>query len=272
MKTNGMDEMPPPVAELCAACVRFVTSKYKVQLDFAPDTLSLVDQYVKEARAEILVKPETLDLVQASVGAYLGEVIRRAHDGLWEAEGEPSGWRILMTTVYLSFNPLGMAREALTLEEQPGWNAHLAPDPADRFPDVAGFAAAIASALQPVDAAAPTTVVPVVSEAPAPAPPAAPAPVANERTNRNAIAAGALAVGIAAVVALAAMDRGTPTNAPVERPASSASVAPAPSSAPEATPAATAAPAGQGHDGGAAKGKGKDGGNGKDKGGGRGKD
>jgi len=148
----------------------------------------------------------------------------------------------------------------------------LAPDPADRFPDVAGFAAAIASALQPVDAAAPTTVVPVVSEAPAPAPPAAPAPVANERTNRNAIAAGALAVGIAAVVALAAMDRGTPTNAPVERPASSASVAPAPSSAPEATPAATAAPAGQGHDGGAAKGKGKDGGNGKDKGGGRGKD
>ena len=143
----------------------------------------------------------------------------------------------------------------------------LAPDPADRFPDVAGFAAAVAAALRPVDAAAPTTVVPAVAEAPAPAPPA---PVAADRTNRNAIAAGALAVGIAAVVALAALDRGTPTSTPAEQPLASAAVAPA--SPPEATPAATAAPADQGNDGGAAKGKGKAGGNGKDKGGGRGKD
>jgi eukaryotic-like serine/threonine-protein kinase len=146
----------------------------------------------------------------------------------------------------------------------------LSPDPADRFPDVAGFAAAVAGALQPVDAAAPTTVIPVVAHAPVPAAPAAPAPVAADRTNRNAIAAGALAVGIAAIVALAAMDRGAPTNAPVERPVSSASVAP--QSKPEATPAATAAPADQGDAGGAAKVKGKGGGNGKDKGGGRGKD
>ena len=149
----------------------------------------------------------------------------------------------------------------------------LSPDPADRFPDVAAFATAVAGALQPVDAAAPTTVVPAVTEAPAPGPPAPPAPVATDRTNRNAIAAGVLAIGIATVVALAAMDRGTPTNAPVARPASSASSASvAPSSAPEATPAATAAPPDQANDGGAAKGKGKGGGNGKDKGGGRGKD
>ena len=146
----------------------------------------------------------------------------------------------------------------------------LSSDPADRFPDVAGFVAAVAGALQPVDAAAPTTVVPVVADAPAPAQPAPLARVATDRTNRNAIAAGALAVGIAAVVALAAMDRGTPTNAPVERPASSATVSQ--TSAPEATPATTAAPADQGNDGGATKGKGKGGGNGKDKGGGRGKD
>jgi len=41
---------PPPVAELVAACMRFVASKYKVALDGTPDTLSLVDQYVREAR------------------------------------------------------------------------------------------------------------------------------------------------------------------------------------------------------------------------------
>ena len=33
---------PPEVAELAASCVRFVASKYKVALDFAPETLSLV--------------------------------------------------------------------------------------------------------------------------------------------------------------------------------------------------------------------------------------
>src|SRR4051812_39106521 len=38
--------LPPPpdrVAELCAACMRFVASKYKVALDGTPDTLSLLD-------------------------------------------------------------------------------------------------------------------------------------------------------------------------------------------------------------------------------------
>ena len=38
--------LPPPpdrVAELCAACMRFVASKYKVSLDGTPDTLSLLE-------------------------------------------------------------------------------------------------------------------------------------------------------------------------------------------------------------------------------------
>src|SRR5438445_11871285 len=30
---------PPAVAELCAACVRFVATKYKIELDFTSDTL-----------------------------------------------------------------------------------------------------------------------------------------------------------------------------------------------------------------------------------------
>src|SRR5262245_46288018 len=108
--------MPMAVVELAAACVRFVSSKSKVPLDFTPETLSLLDQYVRDARTEVASNPAALELLQASIGAYLGEVIRRAHGGLWDATGEHDGWRILMTSVFLSFNPVGMAREALLLD------------------------------------------------------------------------------------------------------------------------------------------------------------
>jgi hypothetical protein len=109
-----------------------VASKYGVPLDFSPDTLSLLDQYIRDARPEVAQKPESLDLLQATLGAYLGEVIRRVHHGVWEAEGEHDVWRVLMTRVYLAFNPIGMVREALLGELAPGWNAHLETDAGER--------------------------------------------------------------------------------------------------------------------------------------------
>jgi hypothetical protein len=123
---------PQKVGELLAACVRFVQSRFGVPLDFTQDTLSLVDAYVREARAELAAKPEVLPLLQGAVGAYLGEVIRRAFGGAWFAEGEPDGWRVDLSRVYLTFNPIGMAREALLLSPQEGWHAHLEADPAQR--------------------------------------------------------------------------------------------------------------------------------------------
>lgn len=125
---------PPPekVAELAASLVRFVALKYKMELDFSSDTLSFVDQYVRDARAELLAKPETLDLLAATVGGYLGEVMRRAFGAEWFCDGEHDGWRLDMTYVYLTFNPIGMAREALTLQTQDGWHAHLETEPAER--------------------------------------------------------------------------------------------------------------------------------------------
>ena len=126
------EPMPAAVAELAAACVRYAATKYGVPLDFTQDTLSVLDQYVRDARAEVVAKPASLPLLQATIGAYLGEVIRRAHRGLWESEGEHDAWRVLFTRVYLSFNPIGMAREALLEDAQPGWHAHLEVDDAER--------------------------------------------------------------------------------------------------------------------------------------------
>lgn len=129
---DPLDPMPAAVADLVAACVRFVATRYGVPLDFTQDTLSLVDQYVRDGRKELSVRPEGVDLLAGSIGAYLGEVIRREHGGYWMADGDPSAWRVQLSRVFLSFNPIGMAREALTLEEAEGFGAHLQLDEAER--------------------------------------------------------------------------------------------------------------------------------------------
>ena len=131
---DAIPESPSQVVELSAACARYVLAKYGVPLDGTPDTLSLVDQYVKDTRADLLVRPEAAGLVAATVGAYLGEVVKRAFGAEWVADGDHSSWRLQMRTVYLTFNPLGMALEALTLGDLEGedWHAHLETDIAER--------------------------------------------------------------------------------------------------------------------------------------------
>lgn len=135
----GPEEPAPPlppapvaVAELCAACIRYVASKYKVALDGQPDTLSLVDQYVREAREAYKERPESIELVAPAIGAYLGEVMRHSFGAEWYSDGSPEGWRLYFHNVFLSFNPVGIGREAIAMEEAEGWHAHLHLDPAER--------------------------------------------------------------------------------------------------------------------------------------------
>jgi len=126
---------PPPqdVADLSSACVRFIAARYGVTLDFSPETLSLVDQWIRDASAERMGRAELTELVQSTAGAYLGEVIRRAFGGTWVTGDTPmAGWKLCLSKVYCAFNPIGMAREALLLEEAEGWHAHFELDPAER--------------------------------------------------------------------------------------------------------------------------------------------
>jgi hypothetical protein len=126
-------QLPPPaqVAELAAACVRFVAARYNATLDFAPETLSFVDHWLREARGDVTERPEAAEVVQAAAGAYLGEVIRRTFGGHWVAEGDHARWRLELERVYCAFNPIGMAREALLLETADGWHAHFELDPGE---------------------------------------------------------------------------------------------------------------------------------------------
>jgi hypothetical protein len=123
---------PPEVAELAAACVRFVTARYTLAPDFTADTLSLVDQWLRDARREVKERPETVELVQAAAGAYLGEVVRRAFGATWVTGPDHADWRLCMSTVYCAFNPIGMAREALLLDTAEGWHAHFELDEGER--------------------------------------------------------------------------------------------------------------------------------------------
>ena len=125
-------DAPARVAELAAACVRFVAQRYGVMPDFMPDTLSLVDQWVRDARKELCERPELEALVTSAAGAYLGEVIRREFGARWFCEGDEDGWRLYLCSVYCAFNPIGMVREALRLEEAEGWHAHFELDPGER--------------------------------------------------------------------------------------------------------------------------------------------
>jgi hypothetical protein len=127
----ALEAPPPQVAELAAACVRFVAARYGTTLDFAPDTLSFVDHWVRDARVDVLERPEAAEVVQSSAGAYLGEVIRHAFGGHWVADGAYPEWRLELERVYCSFNPIGMAREALMLDSDEAWHAHFELDPAE---------------------------------------------------------------------------------------------------------------------------------------------
>jgi hypothetical protein len=128
------EQGPPPqeVGDLAEGCVRFVAGRYGVTLDYEPDTLSFVDQWMRDARAEMERRPEAAEVVQSSAGAYLGEVMRRSFGGEWVVRGEVATWRLCMASVFCAFNPIGMAREALLLEPAEGWHAHFELDPGER--------------------------------------------------------------------------------------------------------------------------------------------
>ena len=108
---------PEEVLEGAAACVRFVASVVKVPPDFSPETLPLLDHYVRESRAALQERPEALAITVRAIGAYLGEVVRRSHRCWWRLDtADPGAWRLEFERVKLCFYPVQVAYSALTLD------------------------------------------------------------------------------------------------------------------------------------------------------------
>lgn len=126
-----MDEPDKNIVDLTAACILAVEEVAKVRLDFTQDTLPFLDYYLMSARD---VREEAHALIAQMVGVYFGEVIRRSlGPARWYTpRDQPENYRLEFDEVFLSFNPVGIAYEALTEAESEGFGAHLELRPAER--------------------------------------------------------------------------------------------------------------------------------------------
>lgn len=113
-------EAPPAVAEFAQTCVRYVQTALGVALDFEPETLPLLDHYLRQARKDALDRPETIPLLATVAGCYLGELLRRRHGGSWTVEGdEAETWSVQLLDAPVAVLPVVLAREAITGEADP---------------------------------------------------------------------------------------------------------------------------------------------------------
>lgn len=124
-------DQPPPegLMELARACIAHVKTALGVELDFEPETLPVLDHYLVANREQVRDRPELLELLARTAGAYFGELVRRRIDGLWRlGDDPPKSLRICGRTAYFTFNPVGMVVECLIENEEaarPSGELHL---------------------------------------------------------------------------------------------------------------------------------------------------
>jgi hypothetical protein len=118
METNSA------VMDLTVACVTSVRNATGMELDLTQETLPILDHY-----ATLVDSPrdEVASLLAPMSGAYFGELLRRQlEDGQWLTDPEDyAEWRLRFERCSLTFNPIGVALEALLGEDVPDWGAQL---------------------------------------------------------------------------------------------------------------------------------------------------
>ncbi len=110
----GFEGVPAPIVELCQACVEYVKRSVGIELDYEPETLSLVDHYAREVRSTLAGRPEVLPLVGQAIGAYFGEVARRALNGFWRLPSQNyQDWQLCGAAAFVALNPIGVGFDAV---------------------------------------------------------------------------------------------------------------------------------------------------------------
>jgi hypothetical protein len=107
-------EVPETIRGLCYALTDFVEKATGFRPDYTPLTLPIVDHYLTLARKQIEGRPEVVDLTAQAVGAYFGEVVRRALTGFWHLPSPNfNDWSLMGQAAFVSFNPIGVGYEVL---------------------------------------------------------------------------------------------------------------------------------------------------------------
>lgn len=123
-------ETPENIETFVTAARQYVKRSVGVDLDGSETSLAFVDHYLTATRGQEPVKDDVLALLAPALGAYLGEVAIARFGGRWVCETpEPATWRVELEPVDLRFYPVGMAAEALRLEEVDGYDAVFATRP-----------------------------------------------------------------------------------------------------------------------------------------------
>ena len=113
-KSSPFFGVPEPIVDLSGSPVDFVERSVGIRPDFSMETLSIVDHYAAEARAEAKKRPELVDLTAQALGAYFGEVARRSLGAFWLVPGPNfHDWSLCGETAYVSINPIGVGYDAL---------------------------------------------------------------------------------------------------------------------------------------------------------------
>lgn len=130
------EDVPAVIEDLALGSFRLVKEKLAFELDFTPETLPVLDHYLIELRDDGTPDEKVASLVGPCVGAYFGEVVRRTLPGLrWHAPPDDyKAWRLEGLDLFVCFNPVGAALEAMFGEAIPDWNAHITLLPEDREP------------------------------------------------------------------------------------------------------------------------------------------
>lgn len=105
---------PEPIPDYVTACLEYVRRALKVDLDFTPETLPLLDHYITLSRETIKERPELAPLITRAAGAYFGELVRARVSGFWRVPTiNVHDWAVCSDRVFLWFNPIGTAYDAL---------------------------------------------------------------------------------------------------------------------------------------------------------------
>lgn len=111
---EGLSLPPGEIVELAEAAREYVVRALNVELDYTAETLPLLDHYIGQARENVRERPELVELLTRSVGAYFGEVVRRAMPSFWRLPSDDAHeWQLCFEEVFLAFNPAAFAWDAL---------------------------------------------------------------------------------------------------------------------------------------------------------------
>jgi hypothetical protein len=128
-----IEPAPPIIHELAGACIGYVEKAIGMRLDYQAETLPLLDHYLASCRADLTLRPDLAGLIARAAGAYFGEVVRRRIHMHWHVPtDDPSAWELRAEPVYLSFNPVAVAHDAISHGDEEGPTSRLLLDDDDR--------------------------------------------------------------------------------------------------------------------------------------------